>query len=191
MAPMSLSETERATLHQIARASIHYSLEHGRDVRYEATLSLGDFPAPLLQKRASFVTLQIANELRGCIGTLDAHQPLLLDAAHNARSSAFQDPRFPPLTPHEFADVSIHFSVLSAAQDLSFHSQQDLLRQIRPGIDGLILIAGHHKGTFLPSVWESLPSAEMFLAHLKIKAGLPADYWSDDLRVARYTTESF
>ncbi|MGD8569367.1 MAG: AmmeMemoRadiSam system protein A [Gammaproteobacteria bacterium] len=188
---MSLSEEDRATLHKVARASIQYTLKQGRKARYETTLELSDYPQPLQQMRATFVTLHMGNDLRGCIGTLEARQPLVLDVAHNARAAAFEDPRFPPLTTQEFAGIFVHISVLSVPEPISFESQQDLLRQLRPGTDGLILTAGYRKGTFLPSVWESLPTAEQFLAHLKQKAGLPADYWSDAIRIERYTTESF
>ena len=188
---MSLSEQDCIILHNIASASIQYTLAHGRDARYEKTLTVNDYGAALQQERATFVTLQLDNELRGCIGTLEARLPLVVDVAHNARAAAFQDPRFAPLTDKEFPGLSIHISVLSIPETMTFASQQDLLNQIRPGIDGLILTAGYHKGTFLPSVWESLPTAEEFLGHLKLKAGLPADYWSDAIKIERYTTESF
>ncbi len=188
---MSLSEQERRALHDIARASIQYSLEHGYDARYETTLSLGDYPSTLQEQRATFVTLHLNDDLRGCIGTLEARQPLVIDVAYNARAAAFEDPRFSPLTQREFEQLSIHISVLSIPEPMTFESQQDLLEQIRPGVDGLILTANHHRGTFLPSVWESLPTTEQFWSHLKLKAGLPPGYWSDDIKVERYTTESF
>jgi hypothetical protein len=188
---MSLSEQDRRTLHGVARASIQYSLEHGHNARYETILSLRDYPPTLQEQRATFVTLHLNDALRGCIGTLEARQPLAIDVAHNARAAAFEDPRFSPLTQKEFDRLSIHISVLSVPEPMSFDSENDLLDKIRPGVDGLILTANYHKGTFLPSVWESLPTAEQFWSHLKLKAGLPASYWSDDIKVERYTTESF
>lgn len=188
---MSLSEEDRDTLHKVARASIQYTLEQGREARYDTTMVLSDYPPALQEKRATFVTLHMDHDLRGCIGTLEARQPLVLDVAHNARAAAFEDPRFPLLTHEEFAGVSIHISVLSIPEPLSFESQQDLVSQLRPGTDGLILTTGSRKGTFLPSVWDSLPTPEQFLGHLKLKAGLPADYWSDAIKIERYTTESF
>jgi len=120
---------------------------------------------------------------------LEACRPLVEDVAENAVAAAFHDPRFPPLSRDEFDDLKISISVLSPPEEMSFSSEADLLSQIRPGIDGLILQEGFQKGTFLPSVWEELPETEMFFEHLKLKAGLPAGYWSDTLRVFRYTAE--
>ncbi|MFA7256913.1 MAG: AmmeMemoRadiSam system protein A [Kiritimatiellales bacterium] len=148
-------------------------------------------PAELLEKRATFVTLTIGGQLRGCIGMLEACRPLAEDVVANACAAAFEDPRFPPLTKKEFEKLEIHISVLSPPEEMSFISEEDVLNQIRPGLDGLILQDGFHRGTFLPSVWEELPQKELFWAHLKRKAGLPANYWSDTVRVFRYTTEYF
>lgn len=188
---MSLADSDRKTLHELAVDSIEYSLEHGKGAHFESTLSLKDFSDALQQNRASFVTLKIDNELRGCIGTLEAHQPLLTDVVQNARSAAFHDPRFSPVSQKEFPLLQIHISVLSIPEPIEFESEQDLLQQIRPNIDGLVLTAAGHRGTFLPSVWESLPTTEQFWLHLKNKAGLPMNYWDDKIKVERYTTESF
>ena len=149
-----------------------------------------DVPDELKEERATFVTLTIDGNLRGCIGMLEACRPLAEDVAENAVSAAFHDPRFPPLCADEFENLEIHISVLSSPEEMIFSSEEDLLRQIRPGIDGLILQEGFQKGTFLPSVWEELPETEMFFEHLKLKAGLPAGYGSDTLRVFRYTAET-
>ena len=127
----------------------------------------------------------------GCIGSLEARRPLICDVAENAFSAAFRDPRFPPLKAAELKSISLELSVLGQAERIVFDSEQDLLMQIRPELDGLILRDGNYRGTFLPSVWKSLPDARQFLQHLKLKAGLPADHWSDTLEVWRYTTESF
>jgi AmmeMemoRadiSam system protein A len=148
-------------------------------------------PAELMQKRATFVTLTIGGRLRGCIGMLEACRPLAEDVSENARAAAFEDPRFPPLTQPDLKKLEIHISILSSSEEMAFSSEDDLLRQIRPDVDGLILQEGFRRGTFLPSVWEDLPEKELFLTHLKLKAGLPADYWSDTLRVFRYTTDCF
>lgn len=189
----SLTEAERATVKHVARQSIEHGLEHHNISGSFGEISLNqkDYPESLQQQRATFVTLQINNNLRGCIGTLEAHQPLVIDVAHNAHAAAFSDPRFPPLSQREFKDIDIHISILSPAVPIQFESEAELLKQIRPHIDGLILEDGRHRGTFLPSVWESLSTAEEFLLHLKYKAGLPADYWSDTIKVSRYTTDSF
>jgi AmmeMemoRadiSam system protein A len=111
--------------------------------------------------------------------------------AQNAYAAAFSDPRFPPLREGEFEELDIHISILSPAEAMHFTSEADLLQQLRPGEDGLVMEEGFRRGTFLPSVWEQLPTPELFLRHLKQKAGLPADYWSSTLEVSRYTTHSF
>lgn len=143
----------------------------------------------LLENRATFVTLEIAGQLRGCIGTLEAYRPLAEDVAANALAAACHDPRFPPLSPAECPEIKISISVLSSPEEILFSSENDLLGQIRPGMDGLILQEGIQRGTFLPSVWEQLPEKELFFEHLKQKAGLPFGYWSDTLRVFRYQSE--
>jgi AmmeMemoRadiSam system protein A len=107
-----------------------------------------------------------------------------------AHAAAYRDPRFLPLTAAEFDEVDLHISVLSRPEPLSFSSEDELLRQLRPGIDGLILAERYSRGTFLPSVWEQLPEPREFLARLKQKAGLGPAYWSDAIRVERYTAES-
>ena len=122
---------------------------------------------------------------------LEACRPLMNDIAENACLAAFSDPRFPPLSREELENVKISVSVLSPSEEMTFSSEKDLLCQIRPGIDGLVLQDGLHKGTFLPSVWEEIPTAELFLEQLKLKAGLPPAYGSSTLRVFRYTTEYF
>lgn len=193
---MPLPEADRKLLHQLALDSIKYSLDRGysgrtNDALFESTLRLSDFSDDLRQPRATFVTLHLHDELRGCIGTLQAHQPLVFDVVQNARSAAFQDPRFSPVTKSEFPLLEPHISVLSIPEPIEFSSEEDLLEKIRPGIDGLVLTAAGHRGTFLPSVWDSLPTTREFWLHLKNKAGLPANYWSNSVKVERYITESF
>ncbi len=178
---------QRRTLLAVARESIRHGLETGRPL----TVDVSAFDPALQKERASFVTLNERGELRGCIGSLEAYRPLVADVAENAFNAAFRDPRFPPVTPDEFDALRIHISVLSPPEPMEFRDEADLLAQIRPGIDGLILEDAGRRGTFLPSVWEQLPDRRQFLAHLKLKAGLPPDHWSPTLRVWRYTTESF
>jgi AmmeMemoRadiSam system protein A len=149
-----------------------------------------DYPEPLRVARATFVTLHVEETLRGCIGTLEARRPLVEDVASNAYGAAFRDTRFPALTWPEYECLDIHISILSPPEPMTFSSEEDLLAQLRPQVDGLIIVEGFYRGTFLPSVWESVPTAREFLRHLKLKAGLPPDYWSDRIRVQRYTTES-
>ena len=145
----------------------------------------------LMEKRATFVTLTIEGALRGCIGRLEAFRPLAEDVAANACAAAFDDPRFMPLSAEELDQIEIHISVLSPPEEMVFSSEEDLLAQIRPGIDGLIFQEGGRRGTFLPSVWEELPEKELFLMHLKVKAGVSESYWSDSLQVFRYTADYF
>jgi AmmeMemoRadiSam system protein A len=107
----------------------------------------------------------------------------------NAYAAAFRDPRFLPVAPDEFADLEIHLSLLTPPEPVEAASEADLLQQLRPGEDGLILQEGSRRATFLPAVWESLPEPQSFVRHLKRKAGLPAEYWSDTLTVFRYRAE--
>lgn len=194
MAPMSLSprvagqlsDSERQTLLDVARRSIRHGLEQGGPLKVLPS----DFPAALQAHRACFVTLDLDGQLRGCIGSLQASEPLVANAARNAHAAAFSDPRFPPVRADEEPRLELHISILSPPQPMTVTSQDDLLRQLRPGLDGLILTDGWHRGTFLPAVWKDLPDPSQFLAHLKLKAGLPVDYWSPSLRFHRYTCES-
>jgi len=185
--PSQLDPAQRGTLLALARQSIEHGLDQGRPL----PVVLSDYPADLRVRRAAFVTLETGGRLRGCIGHLEAVQPLALDVAENTFAAAFRDPRFQPLTRPELARLSIEISVLTPSQPLSFTSEEELLRMIEPGRDGLILEEGTARGTFLPTVWESLPEPRVFLRHLKQKAGLRPDHWSDRVRVRRYRTESF
>ncbi len=180
--PPALAEV----LVDVAWRAVRAGLDDGAPLVVRAA----DYPDQLRTPRATFVTLQRRGDLRGCIGSLVARRPLVEDVAHNAYAAAFSDPRFPPLARHELEGLDVHLSVLSPMEPLTFRSEADLLGQIRPGVDGLLLEEGRHVGTFLPSVWESLPDAETFWRALKRKAGLPADYWSPSLRVSRYTAAS-
>lgn len=140
---------------------------------------------------ASFVTLTQHGELRGCIGSLEARRPLAVDVAENARAAAFRDPRFAPLEAEEWPATRVEVSLLSAPEPLPFSSQADALAKLRPGIDGIVMEAGARRATFLPQVWEALPDPADFLARLKEKAGLSAGYWSDELRLSRYTVDKW
>lgn len=151
---------------------------------------LEDFPDKLQAPGASFVTLNKSGRLRGCIGALEAYQPLIKDVTEHAYAAAFQDPRFAPLTEIEFPDIEVQVSVLSVPEPVYFDSEAHLLEQIRVGIDGLILAEGSRRGTFLPSVWDTLSEPGEFLRQLKRKAGLEDNHWSESIKVYRYTTES-
>lgn len=189
MVPMpftELNDQEKQALLDIARQSIEYGLQHHKPL----AIDVAEYPYLLQQKGASFVTLHIDHQLRGCIGTLEAYQPLVKDVADHAFGAAFNDNRFPPLTPQEAPELDIHISILTPAIKMDFDSEADLLQQLNPGVDGLILETEYKKGTFLPSVWESLPEARDFFTHLKLKAGLPRHYWGNDIKVSRYETIS-
>jgi len=147
-----------------------------------------DADADWLDSRgATFVTLTQDGALRGCIGSLQAHRPLRDDVADNARKAAFADPRFTPLTAEELGRTRVEVSLLSPQAPLRFGSEAEALAQLRPGLDGVVLTWGRHRGTFLPQVWEQLPTREAFLNGLKRKAGLPEDFWADDVVLSRYT----
>ena len=145
----------------------------------------------LEQPGATFVTLTLNGRLRGCIGSLEAYRPLIDDVQHNARVAAFNDPRFDPLSKAEFTGVVVDVSLLGKPEPIRFSSQQDALAQLRPGKDGVILEFGHQRATFLPQVWAQLQQPQIFLDHLKNKAGLPEDFWSDEIRLSRYTVQKF
>lgn len=186
---MSFTETvnqrDAEILLELAGQSIKQGLHAGQALK----INLDNFPDSLCQPGASFVTLTLNGQLRGCIGHLEPIQLLLEDVIGNAAAAAFNDPRFAPLSAKEFERLEISLSILSTPEPLFFTSEEDLLKKIRPGIDGLILVEGGQRGTFLPSVWESLPNAEDFLHQLKRKAGLSKGYWSDSLQVSRYTAQ--
>lgn len=182
-----MAPEQRRTLLDIARRSIESGLASGQPLH----VTPSEYHRDLKVVRASFVTLQIEGRLRGCIGHLEAVQPLVVDVAENAFAAAFRDPRFSPLSAQEWPDVDVHLSLLTLAQPIQFDDEPDLIRQLRPREDGLIFQDGPNRGTFLPSVWESLPEPEDFLVQLKLKAGLAANHWSDRVEVYRYHTESF
>ncbi|MFC6673483.1 AmmeMemoRadiSam system protein A [Marinobacterium aestuariivivens] len=176
------SASERALLLRTARAAIARGLETGEPEMPDPETA----PQALRCPRACFVTLKKQGELRGCIGSLEASRPLLCDVAVNAWHAATRDPRFAPVTAEELPGLQIELSILTPLEPLVFRDEQDLLAQIVPGRDGLLLQYGRRRGTFLPSVWEQLPELGAFWANLKHKAGLASDFWHPDLRCWRY-----
>ena len=180
---MSAHENAGALLLPIARASI------GRALGRNAEASEG--AAWLREPGATFVTLKQGEQLRGCVGSLKAHRPLLEDVKANAQAAAFRDPRFRPLSADEFDVTRVEVSLLSALEPISFESERDALSQLRPGIDGIVFEYGYHQSTFLPQVWEDLPEPTEFMAHLKHKAGLPPDFWDPQVKLSRYTVSKW
>jgi AmmeMemoRadiSam system protein A len=150
-----------------------------------------DEPA-LSIKAAAFVTLKIDGKLRGCIGNLEPVGALWEGIRDNAINAAFNDHRFSPLTPDELSAVQLDISVLSQPTPLEYQGAEDLLKKLRPGIDGVILRDGPRGATFLPQVWQQLPSAEQFLGHLCLKAGLPQESWRQkNLEIQTYQVQCF
>lgn len=187
---MPSSETpaeHRRLLLVLARDSIGHGLRHDAPPQPDGNA----YPPELLAHRASFVTLHLQQRLRGCIGSLQAHRPLIEDVAWNAHAAAFRDHRFQPLREAEFAALHIEISILSVPEAFPVRSEAELLEKLRPGVDGLILEEGTRRATFLPAVWDSLPEPREFVTQLKLKAGMPANHWSDRLRVSRYAAEKF
>jgi len=140
----------------------------------------------------TFVTLTIDGQLRGCIGNLTSDESLTSGVRRNAINAAFHDPRFSPLGASELDCVSIEVSILSEPRQLVFRKASELLKKLRPRIDGVILRKGAASATFLPQVWEQLPQPRDFLAHLCMKAGLAADAWQhSELEVSIYQVQHF
>jgi AmmeMemoRadiSam system protein A len=165
-------------------------LEIARESLAEA---LGVAPAPardeswLFAPGATFVTLTQAGRLRGCVGTVAAHRPLIEDVRHNARSAALEDSRFSPLTAAELPLIRIEVSLLSPLEPLDYGSEQQAAASLQPGRDGVLLEYGICRATFLPQVWQQIPSPEDFLRDLKRKAGLSSDFWDPSIRLWHYT----
>ena len=179
------SDNKARILLQVARAAIAESL--GLSVA-EKQLEDEDW---LQKKGACFITLMQQGQLRGCIGTLEAHRALLDDVVANARAAAFKDTRFSPLASEEFSLTQIELSLLSPMQQMSFTSEQEALSQLQPGVDGVVFQYGYQRSTFLPQVWEQLPDAKNFMEHLIDKAGLATDFWADDVKLYRYTVSKW
>jgi AmmeMemoRadiSam system protein A len=173
-----------------ARGAIELALEGAGEIDLNALINVADVPSLLLEPRATFITLSKFGLLRGCTGSLEPSRSLLEDVVRNSCHTAFHDPRFPPVTGDELVDVQIEISILSPLQAMQVSSEEELLGQLNSSV-GLVIEDQHHRGTFLPKVWNDLPDPKQFLAELKHKAGLPTDYWSSTIRVFGYHTETF
>ncbi|MCS6993874.1 MAG: AmmeMemoRadiSam system protein A [Anaerolineales bacterium] len=183
-----LTDEEKALLLRLAREA----LEHG--VRGEALppLDLTTLTPALRAEGASFVTLTMNEQLRGCIGALEPYQPLAEDVREHAVAAALRDPRFLPVTPFELPRVRIEISRLTRPQPLLYTDPDDLLSKLIPGQDGVILRDGWRRATFLPQVWSHLPQKEEFLNHLCLKMGASPDLWrKKHLQVETYRVEEF
>lgn len=170
--------------HQLVAAlDPNNSRDHGRDLEAESWL---------WEDGAVFVTLRRTDgELRGCIGSIEARRPLLEDLRANAVASAVRDPRFAPVGPAELEELHVEVSILSPPEPIRFADEEDAVRQLRPGKDGVILSWSGHRVTFLPQVWTQVPEPRDFLLHLKRKAGLGLEFWAADLRLLRYRVRTW
>jgi AmmeMemoRadiSam system protein A len=182
-----LTEKQGRELLRLARKTLETKLAEG-----SAPLpSPPDDPA-LSAKAATFVTLKIAGKLRGCIGSLEPDGPLWEGIRDNAINAAFHDHRFSPLARQELPAVHLDISILSRAQPLHYENPEELPAKLRPGVDGVILRDGHRRATFLPQVWQQLPTAEQFLDHLCLKAGLAQGTWRQrKLEILTYQVQCF
>lgn len=179
---LPLTETAN-TLLPIARASIASQL---------GKVHPADESAQWLREQgASFITLNLQNKLRGCIGSLRAHRPLLDDIKANAMAAAFKDPRFKPLTAAEYDNIEVEISLLSALSNLNFADEASALAQLKPHVHGVIFEYGHHRSTYLPQVWDNFTDPVMFMATLKQKAGLPPNFWEPGVKLHTYTVAKF
>jgi len=159
-------------LPKLARLSILEKFENKKLIDRDEWIR--EYPY-LEEKRAAFVTLKIDGKLRGCIGSILPNRALIDDVVLNAKLAAFEDPRFPELTPEEFDRVNVEVSVLTIPEKVEYEDVNELRSKIRPKVDGVILSLGNHQATFLPSVWEELPVFDLFFAHLCMKSGLSGD----------------
>ena len=182
-----LSDEQGLALVQLARASLHDAVGASK----EPTPGLKSFQAP----GAAFVTLTKQGQLRGCIGSLQASRPLAEDVRANAQAAALQDPRFAPVSAGEAPGLVVEVSVLTAPQPLPFANESHAIWQLRPGVDGVIFECVEQgrtfRSTYLPQVWEQIPQARAFMAHLKVKAGLPFDFWSPQVCLSAYQVQKF
>ncbi len=183
---MSLSAQDRQYLLQLASETVTRAAE-GRKL---PSVDLSALSEDLRRDGASFVTLTKRDNLRGCIGSLQARRPLVLDVRENAVSAALRDPRFPAVSPDELDDLHIEVSVLSIPQPLSYDGPDDLVAKLRPRVDGVVVERDWNRATFLPQVWDKLPDPHQFLRRLCVKAGLPPDaYQRPGLQVYTYQVE--
>jgi AmmeMemoRadiSam system protein A len=183
----ALTAEDKAVLLDAALTAIETTLATGR----RPGVDVDQLPERLRSPGASFVTLRHGPELLGCIGTLEAYQPLGLDVVEHSLGAAFADPRFHALGPDELEDLTVEVSVLGPLKWLRATSFDDLRAQLRPGVDGLLVAVDGHRATFLPSVWPNVRDVDDFLDLLWRKAGLTPGEWPVGLEVATYRVDHF
>jgi AmmeMemoRadiSam system protein A len=191
----AFSPHDEALLLRLAVQSIERRLSNGGGSaarELEPPVPLHEWSPPLHVERATFVTLHREQALRGCCGSIRAFEPLGRNVVRSAITAAFSDRRFPPVAADELADLDLHISILNPAEPLAFLTEADLVAQLRPHVDGVILVESELRaqGVFLPSVWKQLEDPRDFVRRLKVKAGLPPEYWSPWLAASRFTVHS-
>ncbi len=183
-----LTNKEKQILLHLAREA----MENGVRGRKLSALDMKSVTPRLLENGASFVTLTINDELRGCIGALEAYQPLAEDVREHAVAAALHDPRFPRVEKSELNSIQLEVSRLTTPHLLDYFSGEDLLVKLNPHVDGVILKDGHRRATFLPQVWEKIPDPVDFLDQLCAKMGARKNLWRDTkLQVYVYQVEEF
>ena len=183
-----ISAAEKQILLKTARQAVEMTLK-GEEL---PPLNREELPPNLLEPGACFVTLTKAGQLRGCVGSIEAVQPLIQDVRDRAVGAAFGDPRFPSVTAPELEDLEIEVSILTSPEPLFYDTPKDLVRKLRVGVDGVILKGQYRRATFLPQVWQNLPDPELFLARLCQKMGLAPDAWRvNKMGVDIYQVEKF
>lgn len=184
----NLTPEEKQTLLKLARQA----LEHAVRGQPLPDLDLPSLTPRLRDKGAAFVTLTIDGDLRGCIGALEAYQPLAEDVREHAVAAALNDFRFPPVQPEELEQINVEVSRLTEPKPLAYRTPEELLAGLRPGVDGVVLRDGVRRATFLPQVWEKVPDPAQFLEHLCLKMGESPDLWRrKKLEVLVYQVEEF
>ncbi|MEC8932271.1 MAG: AmmeMemoRadiSam system protein A, partial [Candidatus Latescibacterota bacterium] len=186
MSDLSSSDCNRLLM--VAEQAIDHLLAEGVALQ----IDLSDYPASLHRQAATFVTLRREDRsLRGCMGSSIPMKPLVEDVADNTFAAATRDPRFPRLTHTERPGLQLSISVLSPVERMQVAGTADLIQQLRPGIDGLMLVDGSRRGTLLPAVWQAITDPQQFVTEVKAKAGWDADHWSETIAAFRYTAQSF
>jgi len=184
----TLTTEEQKILLRLAREAMERGVK-GEEI---SVLDLSSLPLRLREEGSSFVTLTMGGQLRGCIGSLNPYQPLAEDVREHAVAAALNDPRFPPVKESELNGIQVEVSRLTRPLPLEYKDADDLLSQLHPHVDGVILQDAFHRATFLPQVWEKIPDPADFLDNLCYKMGIKPDVWrSKHLDVLTYQVEEF
>ncbi|MDZ7845094.1 MAG: AmmeMemoRadiSam system protein A [Anaerolineales bacterium] len=183
-----LSEDDQKQLLELAREALNCKTR-GENIPQP---DLADYSPAVREKRACFVTLKKGSKLRGCVGCLEARQPLVYEVRDRAVAAGYQDFRFPPVQAEELPQITIEISYLSPPEPLVYQNPEELVEKLNPGVDGVVLARGNRKATFLPQVWEQLPAPEQFLSRLCLKMGEQPQAWQEKHFIVKtYQVEKF